>query len=351
MSNQDRLIDLKVSILQLASEMGNVSRACRKARIARSSYYEIKKAYEQFGRAGLVPQERRKPRMSNVATPEQEEKILEMTRQNPDRSYVRISQDLQTAGIAIGAATVRGVWERKGLIKKISRYLWLDKEAMEGRGIMTEKAIKALRRMRRLDEASDNHVEANTPGELLSQDLYFVGIIKGVGKIYMQSAVDCSCSVGFARLCLNKLPIHSAALVHEKVLPFYDTLGVAVRSVLTDCGREYCGRVDQHLFELYLGAQSIEHRKTRPASPYTNGFVERFHQTLKNEFFAKAFRQKWYKSIEELQTDLDAFLAYYNEQRIHSGYRCKGRTPMQTLKDLLEAPKEGVTDSSVAQAA
>jgi transposase InsO family protein len=351
MSNQDRLIDLKVSILQLAHEMGNVSKACRKAKIARSSFYEIKKAYEQFGRDGLVPRERRKPRMPNVATPEQEAKILEMTRKNPERSYVRISQDLHLAGDAISPAIVRGVWERKNLLKRMARYLWLDTEAAEGRAIMTEAAIRAVRRLKRLNEASDQHVEANRPGELLSQDLYFVGIIKGVGKIYLQSAVDCSCSVGFARLCLNKLPINSVALVHEKILPFYDTLGVSVASILTDRGREYCGREDTHVYELYLGAQNIEHRKTRPASPYTNGFAERFHQTLKNEFFAKAFREKWYHSLDELQVDLDAWLVEYNERRPHQGYRCQGRTPLQTLKDLLEQPKQEVTEASVSQAA
>lgn len=351
MSNQDRLIDLKISILQLAHEMGNVSKACRKAKIARSSFYEIKKAYEQFGRDGLVPRERRKPRMPNVATPEQEAKILEMTRKNPSLSYVRISQELHLAGDAIGPAMVRGVWERKGLLKRIARYLWLDTEAAEGRAVMTEAAIRAVRRLKRLNEASDQHVEAKRPGELLSQDLYFVGVIKGVGKIYLQSAVDCSCSVGFARLCLNKLPINSVALVHEKVLPFYDGLGVNVQAILTDCGREYCGRADQHVYELYLGAQSIEHRKTRPASPYTNGFAERFHQTLKNEFFAKAFREKWYTSLEQLQADLDEFLVHYNERRPHQGYRCQGRTPIQTLKDLLGEPKEEVTEDSVSQAA
>ena len=350
-SQQDRLIDLKISILQLAHEMGNVSKACRRAKIARSSFYEIKKAYEQFGREGLVPRERRRPRMSNVASPEQEAKILEMTRRFPSYSYVRISQQLHLEGEAIGPAMVRGVWDRQGLLKRLARFLWLDKEVAEGRGVMTEAAIRAVRRLKRLNEASDQHVEATLPGELLSQDLYFVGTIKGVGKIYLQSAVDCACSVGFARLCLNKLPINSVALVHEKILPFYDEKGIALRSILTDRGREYCGREDGHIYELYLGAQSIEHRKTRPASPFTNGFAERFHQTLKNEFFAKAFREKWYTSLDQLQADLDEFLVFYNEKRPHQGYRCQGRTPMETLKTLLEEPKKEVTEAPVSQAA
>jgi hypothetical protein len=278
--------------------------------------------------------------------PEQEEQILEMTRKYPAYSYVRVANQLQLEGKSIGANAVRGVWERHGLVKKLGRFLWIDHEAQAGRAILTEEIAKKVSRLKRLDEASDNHVEAKAPGELISQDLYFVGVIKGVGKIYLQSAVDCANSVGFGRLCLSKLPIHSAALMHEKILPFYDGLGVRVQSVLTDCGREYCGRQDQHVYELYLGAQGIEHRTTRPASPYTNGFVERFHRTLKDEFFAKTFREKWYSTLDELQADLDQFLKFYNEERAHSGYRCQGKTPMQTLKFQMENPKSKVSDES-----
>lgn len=119
---------------------------------------------------------------------------------------------------------------------------------------MIEQAIKAVNRLKRLSEATDNQIEAHHPGELISQDFYLVGTIKGVGRIYAQSAVDCSNSLGFARLCLNKLPINSVALIHERVLPFYDSQGIAIRAILTDCGREFCGRADNHFFEIYLSS-------------------------------------------------------------------------------------------------
>jgi transposase len=348
MSNQDRLIDAKVSILQLAEKLESISEACKVAGIARSSFYEIKKAYEQFGREGLYPRARRKPRMPNQFPEEIVNRILEMTRKEPSFSYVRIASQLQLQGISVSPGGVRKVWERHGLVRKLSRYLWLERESAEGRGIMTERALKAIARMKRLEEATDQHVEANRPGELLSQDLYFVGHIKGIGKIYAQSAVDCSCSVGFARLCISKQPIHSVALVHERIIPFYDGLGLQLSAILTDGGREYCGRADNHFYELYLGSQNVEHRVTRPASPYTNGFVERFHRTLKDEFFAKVFREKIYTTLEELQKDLDGFLEYYNSGRAHSGYRCQGRTPMKTLKDLLEQPTSELTELQAA---
>jgi len=348
MSNQDRLIDAKISILQLAEKLESISEACKVAGIARSSFYEIKKAYEQFGREGLYPRPKRRPRMPNEFPEETVQKILDMTRRFPSYSYVRISGQLHLENVIVSPGGVRNVWQRHGLVRKLSRYLWLEREVSEGRGIMTETALRAIKRLKRLDEASDQHVEANSPGELISQDLYMVGYIKGVGKIYLQSAVDCSNSVGFAKLCVSKQPIHSVALVHEKIMPFYDGLGISVSAVLTDGGREYCGRPDQHFFELYLGSLNIEHRVTRPASPYTNGFAERFHRTLKDEFFAKAFREKIYSDIEELQKDLDAFLDFYNNGRVHSGYRCQGRTPMQTLKDLLAQPMSQTTELQAA---
>ncbi len=339
MNSKDRLIDAKVSILQLANELKNISKACKTAGIARSSFYEIKKAYEQFGRDGLEPKTRRKPRMPNEIAGEVEAKVLDLTRENPSYSYNRIADQLQLLGISISGTGVRKVWARHDLCRKLSRYLWLEREVSSGRGLMTEQALKAVNRLKRLSEATDNHVEANEAGELISQDLYLVGTIKGVGRIYSQSAVDCSNSLGFARLCLNKLPINSVALIHEKVLPFYDSHGIQIGSILTDCGREYCGRADSHFYEIYLASQGIKHRTTRPASPFTNGFVERFHRTLKDEFFSKVFRQKIY----QLQQDLDAFLVHYNEQRTHSGYRCQGRTPMATFKTLLAKPKEDTT--------
>lgn len=335
MNTQNRLIDAKISILQLAHELGNISKACKRAGIARSSFYEIKKAYESFGRAGLEPRPRRRPKMPNAYSEALVKQILDKTRQMPGSSYNQVALALQLEGVAVSGSGVRHVWERHRLARRLARYLWLEKEVSEGRGVMTEKAIRALQRLKRLKAASDQHVQADHAGELLSQDLYFVGYIKGIGKIYMQSVVDCACSVGFARLCLNKLPIHSVAILHEQVLPFYDRHNVAVKAVLTDCGREYTGRADQHAYELYTGAQDIVHRTTRPASPYTNGFAERFHQTLKNEFFAKVFREKWYTSLETLQRDLDAFLEVYNTKRPHSGYRPKGRTPYQTFLDLI----------------
>ncbi len=147
MNSKDRLIDAKVSILQLANELKNISKACKTAGIARSSFYEIKKAYEQFGRDGLEPKTRRKPRMPNEIAGEVEAKVLDLTRENPSYSYNRIADQLQLLGISISGTGVRKVWARHDLCRKLSRYLWLEREVSSGRGLMTEQALKAVNRL------------------------------------------------------------------------------------------------------------------------------------------------------------------------------------------------------------
>jgi hypothetical protein len=78
--------------------------------------------------------------------------------------------------------------------------------------------------------------------------------------------------------------------------------------VLTDRGTEYCGSDGHDEYELYLAVEDIDHTRTKPKSPEANGICERFHKTVLNEFYRVAFRKKIYKTLEELQSDLEARL-------------------------------------------
>jgi transposase InsO family protein len=179
------------------------------------------------------------------------------------------------------------------------------------------------------------HVEASQPGELLNQDTFYWGTLKGVGKVYVQVVLDVFCSFAFAKVYTSKMPVTACDLLYDRVLPFYEALGVALGAILTDNGREYCGRRDQHPFELLLAMDGIEHRTTQIRSPRTNGFVERMNRTLLDECFRVAGRTTWYLEPAEIQRDLDRFLEYYNLQRSHQGYRLGGRTPAQALQEAL----------------
>lgn len=274
MSTRDQLIKARMGLLALAEQLQNVRLACKRAGISRSHYYEIKEAYEKYGAEGLAPAPRRRPRMPNQIPPELETRILAMTEQYPTYSYVRISAQLRLIGIGVPPSAVRAVWQRHGLTLRIQRLLWLEQKTAAQGGVLTERQIRLLRLHRGRTVDPQQHVEAPHPGFLLCQDTYCVGTIKGVGKISMQSVVDAHCSLGFAGLYLSKAPITAADTLHNRVLPFYDEHGVTVEHLLTDNGREYCGKELQHPFELYLTINQIQHRRTEVRSPETNGFCE-----------------------------------------------------------------------------
>ena len=147
-----------------------------------------------------------------------------------------------------------------------------------------------------------------------------------------------------AKLYTTKTPITAADLLNDRVLPFFEEHGMGVIRMLTDRGTEYCGKPETHDYQLYLALNDIEHTKTKARHPQTNGICERFHKTILQEFYQVAFRRRLYLSLEELQTDLDAWLAYYNNERTHQGKMCCGRTPLQTLIAGKEAWNEKVTN-------
>jgi transposase InsO family protein len=228
---------------------------------------------------------------------------------------------------------VRGVWLRHDLETRYKRLMRLEIHAQDDTIVLTDEQVRLLER--HSTEFRMRHVESNAPGELLNQDTFYWGTLKGVGKVYVQVLVDVFCSLAFAKVYTSKMPVTSADLLYDRVLPFYDALGVKVQAVLTDNGREYCGRPDNHPYELFLQLEDIEHRTTKVRSPRTNGFVERMNRTLLDECFRVAGRTTWYISPEEIQRDLDTFLEFYNLKRSHQGYRLKGRTPAQALREAL----------------
>lgn len=334
MSTREQLIKARLGVLALAQEIDNVRLACKQAGISKSHFYEIKSAYEKFGSEGLAPRQRRHPRMPNQTPPELEAQILAMTERFPTYSYLRIANQLRLTGVGVSPSAVRAVWARQGLTLRMDRLLWLEKKsAAAGSPLLTEQHIRLLRQHRGRTLDPEQHVEAPHSGHLLCQDTYFVGVIKGVGKIYMQNVIDAHCSLAFGKLYLSKAPITAAEVLNDRVLPFYDEHDVRVEHLLTDNGREFCGRELQHPFEIYLALNQIKHRCTKVHSPETNGFAERFNRTIKEEFFAVAFRKTFYESVDQLQRDLDVYLNFYNHERAHQGYRTRGRTPFQAFLD------------------
>ena len=190
------------------------------------------------------------------------------------------------------------------------------------------------------DDLVSGEIETAHPGYLGSQDTFYVGTLKGVGRIYQQTFVDTYSKVACAKLYTMKTPITAADLLNDRVLPLFEEEHLPMLRILTDRGTEYCGKAESHDFQLYLALNNIEHTKTKAKSPQTNGICERFHRTILQEFYQVTFRKKLYRDIDELQHDLDDWILYYNYERTHQDKMCCGRTPMETLEDGKKLWKE-----------
>ena len=172
-----------------------------------------------------------------------------------------------------------------------------------------------------------------SPGHVLCR------AVKGGWTIYQQTFIDTYSKVAFAKLYDRKTPVTAADILNDRVLPFFEEHEIVLSRVLTDRGTEYCG-TDSHEYELYLAVEDIDHTRTKARSPQTNGICERFHKTVLNEFYRVTFRKKIYRTFEELQIDLDAWLKLYNQDRPHQRRWCYGKTPMQTFLDSIPLAKE-----------
>ena len=245
---------------------------------------------------------------------------------------MRTSNELRKKGIFISASGVRSVWLRHNLENFKKRLSNLEQHVAQTGEVQTEAQVPALER-KRDDDAAYGEIETAHPGYLGSQDPFYVGTIKGVGRIYQQTFVDTYSKWATAKLYTTKTPITAADLLNDRVLPYFESQGMGIIRILTDRGTEYCGKAETHDYQLYLAVNDIEHTKTKAAHPQTNGICERFHKTILQEFYQITFRKKIYRSIEELQHDLDEWLWYYNNERTHQGKMCCGRTPLQTLID------------------
>lgn len=343
MTQQQYVINRKLNILDLASTLNNVSLACKNLGVSRQHFYDIKQAIAEDGIEGLVEKTRRLPRTANRVAADVEEKILEFALLYPAWGQVRISNELKRMNCTVSPGGVRSVWLRHRLEKKHLRLKRLEEWSFKENNILTESQVQALE-LAKEEKQSHGEIETHHPGFLLGQDTYYVGYIKGVGKIYQQTGIDTFSNVGFAKLYQDKTSLAAADFLNDKVLPFFDSEQMSLLRTLTDRGLEYCGPVETHKYELFLHLNDIEHTKTKARHPQTNGCVERLNQIIQNEFYAVAFRKKLYTSLEEIQIDLDQFMKQYNEERTNQGKHCQGRTPMETFNAGYELYKKYVIE-------
>ena len=343
MTTQQKLIKNKLGLLKLAERLGNVSQACKVIGYSRDSFYRFQELVEQGGELALQEISRRKPIPKNRVDPAIEEAILAMAIQKPAYGQVRVANELTKQGLFISPGGVRSVWLRHDQETFRKRLKALEAKVAQDGLILTEDQVRALEKSKQEKEAH-GEIETAHPGYLGAQDTYYVGTIKGVGRIYQQTFIDTYAKVAFAKLYDRKNALVAADMLNDRVLPFYEEQSVPLLRVLTDRGTEYCGQREHHEYELYLSIEDIDHTKTKAQSPQTNGICERFHKTIQDEFYATAFRTKLYTTVDELQADLDRWLGEYNGERPHSGKYCFGKTPQQCFSDSRQLAWDKILD-------
>lgn len=332
MHTNNQIIKHKVGLLNLAEELQNVSRACKVMGVSRDTFYRYQELTESGDIDALINKSRRVPNFKNRVDNHIEQAVMDYAIQYPAYGKHRTSNELRKQGVFVSGSGVRSIWLRHDLENFKKRLKALEAKVAQEGIQLNDQQIAALERKHE-DDVACGEIETAHPGYLGSQDTFYVGNLKGVGRIYQQTFIDTYSKIVHCKLYTTKTPITCADLLSDRVLPFYQSQDLPMLRILTDRGTEYCGKVEHHDYELYLAVNDIDHTKTKAASPQTNGICERFHKTILQEFYQITFRKKLYSSLEELQIDLDEWLKFYNTERTHQGKMCNGRTPFETLLD------------------
>ena len=319
MTLEDKVHATRLLALQRAKELGNVSATCRELGISRSLFYRWRGRYLQYGREGLHPRHRqaRRGRPHGLSLQE-EQAILAMAFSHPTRGPAFYAPQLAQQGYELSASTIYRHLRRVGLGTRQQRLLVLERHSAQQAGLLTERTHRALQRARR----QRRHVQASEPGELVCLDTFYLGRLKGVGKVWQITACDAACSYAAARIIPANTAEHAVCFLVEVLLPLYEAAGWPLQRLLTDRGSEFRGDFDVACDDL-----QIRHTRTKPRHAWTNGFVERLQGTILHEHWRVAFRRRYFTDRHQLQRSLQHFLHFYNHQRPHQGYRTRGRTP------------------------
>ncbi len=242
--------------------------------------FKCQAARDAGGVEALFEVSRRKPNLKNRVDETTEKAVVEFATAFPAHGQVRVSNELRKQGIFVSPSGVRSIWLRHNLASMKQRLTALEKLSAEQGMVLTEAQVQALERKNRI---VCGEIESHHPGYLGSQDTFYVGTIKGVGRIYQQTFVDTYSKWAAAKLYTTKTPITAADLLNDRVLPFFASQNMGVIRIMTDRGTEYCGKLETHDYQLYLGVNGIEHTKTKAHHPQTNGICERFHKTILHE--------------------------------------------------------------------
>jgi transposase InsO family protein len=326
MTLEDKVHGFRLHLFRRAQELGNVSAACEELGVSRSLYYQLRQRFLRYGPDGLHPKHRRgRPGRPPQLDATVERQVIALALSWPSFGPQQLSDQLAKRGIRVARSTVYRALRRHGLGTRRERLGVLERHSAQQAGLLTERTRRAIQKAR--PTASRRHVEAKEPGELVCIDCFYIGKLKGVGKVWQITACDVASSYGLAMLFIGDPRAAIAArFLRERVVPHFRKAGWPVKRVLTDRGSEFKGAFDEACRKL-----GIRHTRTKPRHAFTNGFVERFQQTILHDHWRVEFRRRYFTKLRQLEASLQSYLRFYNYERVHHGYRTQGRTPAQIV--------------------
>ena len=325
MTLEDSRQAFRLRVLAEAARSGNVKATCERFSISRTQFYRLRRRLERYGPDGVHPK-RHRPRRGRPAqvTLTDERRVVAMALAWPTRGPLWIHDQLRRDGLDLAPTTIWRVLHRHGLGTRRERLAVLERESART-GLLTARTLQ--------HRQTGRHIAADRPGDLCALDSFYVGKLKGVGKVWQLTACDAASSYGWARVVAGEVTAATMArFLGEVVRPAYRAAGWSLRRVLTDNGKEFKGHFDE-----VCAAWQIRHTRTKPRHAWTNGFVERLQGTILHEHWRIAFRRQYFTSVPALQRSLDGFLRFYNTQRSHRGYRLRGRTPITIFAGAVAA--------------
>lgn len=312
-------VHLRRQAIKLFENGRSIPDICQSLGRSRTWFYKWSNNFRVEGPDGFLTR-KRKLNPHNRTPVKIEEAVLAAMDQFPTYGPQRIAYILRRQGITIGRTAVHGVMKRNGLNRRKDRLEWVRIRSGE---IVTRSELETAR-----EKSKSRHIHADHPGDLVGIDTFYVGCLKGVGRIYQMTGCDTATSFGWAKLYTDKSVFSAINFVEHVRASSY---GVPVNAVLTDNGKEFTthwkGRC--HDFEFFLKRCGIGHHYTQVKHPWTNGFTERLNRTILEEFLQVALRKTRYYTLKQLQDDLDRFMNHYNFNRPHQGYRLKGSAPAE----------------------
>lgn len=318
MTSADVIYQRRVRVLTLAAELGSVAAACRAVGVSRASYYRWKARADAYGLDALRPRARRRPRQPNETPLWQVEVILAEAMSRPTLGARQLLVFLADRGIDLSASGVQKVLNRHRLGRRSQRLAALAQVTAVTDGPVVERVLEG--------PFGFCHFAAR-PGDLVALDTFYVGKLKGVGKVWQFTAVDTHTRWAVVQLVTGDKTAAAAAAFLDLVIDRLDALDVTVSGVLTDRGPEFVGRD----FTCHTDLLGVTHHKTPPRSPNHNAVCERFHGTVLHEFFRVAFHREFFTTIDQLDRQLQTWIHHYNHRRTNRSDYMRDRSPLQVL--------------------